>query len=158
SLFYAALPVGSALGFTVGGAVGEHFGWRHAFWVAGGPGFLLGILAMALREPVRGGTDGTGVVAPHRPPVGDGARTLVRTRSFVVNTAGYTVMTFAMGALAAWMPTFLNRFRGLSLTQAGVWFGGVLVVAGFLGTLAGGWLGDRLQARDRGGYFVSSGL
>src|SRR5262249_22567723 len=80
------------------------------------------------------------------------------TRSYLVVTAGTIVMTFAAGGLAAWMPTFLHRYRDLTLAQAGVLSGGILVVAGLLGTLGGGWLGDRLQSRDLGGYFVSSGL
>ena len=75
----------------------------------------------------------------------------------MVNTAGYTAATFAMGGLAAWWPTFLYRARGVPLDRAGFLFGAVLVVAGFLGTLAGGWLGDRIHARNQGGYFLAAG-
>lgn len=156
SFFYAALPVGSALGFTLGGAIGQHFGWRSAFLVAGLPGVALGLLALLLREPTRGGADAVHV-ASGRAPVGTILRTLVGTRSFVVNTAGYTAATFAMGGLAAWWPTFLYRVRGVPLDRAGFLFGAVLVVAGFLGTLAGGWLGDRIHARNAGGYFLAAG-
>ncbi len=67
-------------------------------------------------------------------------------------------MTFAMGGLGYWMPTFLVRERGVPLEQAGPSFGAVLVVAGFAGTLVGGWLGDRLQRRNQGGYFLCSGI
>lgn len=155
SLFYAALPVGSALGFTIGGAIGQHYGWRNAFFVAGAPGLLLAFLSLAMAEPQRGASDrgdaqtGGSVAAI--------LRTLFSTRSFVVNTAGYTAATFAMGGLAAWWPTFLFRVRGVPLDRAGFLFGAILVVAGFLGTLAGGWLGDRLQERHKGGYFLVSG-
>ena len=51
SVFYAALPVGSALGFTLGGYWGVHFGWRTAFFLAGGPGLLLAIASFLVREP-----------------------------------------------------------------------------------------------------------
>ena len=157
SLFYAALPVGSALGFTLGGAIGQHYGWRSAFFVAGAPGLLLAALALAMREPARGGADETRHDGAHA-SIGTILRTLAGTPSYVVNTAGYTAATFAMGGLAAWWPTFLYRERGVPLDRAGFLFGAVLVVAGFLGTLAGGWLGDRIHARHKGGYFLASGI
>src|SRR5690606_2346779 len=47
--------------------------------------------------------------------------------------------------------------RGLALDHAGYVFGALLVVAGFGGTLAGGWLGDRLHERNRGGHFLAAG-
>ena len=56
--FYVAIPVGSALGFLLGGYVGEHWGWRHAFYIAGGPGLVLGLLALFMAEPARGAGDG----------------------------------------------------------------------------------------------------
>ncbi|AKU90333.1 spinster family MFS transporter [Vulgatibacter incomptus] len=157
SLFYAALPVGSALGFTLGGMVGSAYGWRSAFFVAGAPGALLGVAALLMREPVRGAMDPPDARAIVAPTVRTILRTLATTRSYVVNTAGYTAATFAMGGLAAWWPTFLFRERGVPLDRAGFVFGALLVVAGFLGTLAGGWLGDRLNLRHRGGYFLAAG-
>lgn len=156
SLFYAALPVGSALGFTLGGVIATHFGWRSAFHVAGIPGIALALLAFAMREPKRGSSDNA--LTQTNASVPEILRTLARTRSFVVNTAGYTAATFAMGGLAAWWPTFLYRERGVPLDRAGFLFGATLVVAGFLGTIAGGLLGDKLQVKHRGGYFLASGI
>ena len=155
ALFYAALPVGSALGFTLGGVVGTSFGWRSAFLVAGIPGALLGLTALFLREPVRGAADGGQRVSPAR--IGAILRTLASSPGSRFDTLGYTAATFAMGGLAAWWPTFLARERGVPLDRGGFLFGAVLVVAGFLGTLCGGWLGDRLHARDRGGHFATAG-
>jgi sugar phosphate permease len=85
-------------------------------------------------------------------------RRLLRSPAWRINTAGTTLMTFALGGLAAWMPTYLQRAHGLSLGEAGTGFGAVTVVAGLVGTLLGGWLGDRAQARGAGGYFRVSGL
>ena len=55
AFFYVAIPVGSALGFLLGGYVGQHYGWRAAFFIAGAPGILLGLLAFRMREPPRRG-------------------------------------------------------------------------------------------------------
>src|SRR5688500_16241879 len=56
--FYVAIPVGSALGYLLGGAVGESHGWRAACFVAGAPGILLGLLALRMYEPTRGAAEG----------------------------------------------------------------------------------------------------
>jgi len=156
ALFYAALPVGSALGFTLGGAIGTALGWRSAFFVAGGPGLLLGLAALFFPEPRRGATDAQGPTT-EKASACEILGHLLRTPAFLLNTAGYTAATFAMGGLAAWWPTFLYRERGLSLDHAGYVFGALLVVAGFAGTLAGGWLGDRIHERHRGGHFLAAG-
>jgi sugar phosphate permease len=62
------------------------------------------------------------------------------------------LMTFALGGMAFWMPTFLQRAHGMDEAAAGSVFGGLTVVGGLIATLAGGWLGDRAQARAGGGY------
>ncbi len=155
SYFYLAIPMGSALGYLVGGWIGEEFGWRAAFWVAGTPGLALAVVAMLLPEPTRGALDGPEDV--ERLPPLETVRRMFATPAWVINTAGTTLMTFAMGGLAFWMPTFLVRVHGLGLSEANMKFGAVTVVAGLVGTLLGGHLGDRAQARGEGGYFKVSG-
>jgi len=54
AFFFVAIPVGSALGYILGGAVGAHHGWRTACFLAGAPGILLGLLAFFMVEPARG--------------------------------------------------------------------------------------------------------
>jgi len=156
-IFYAAIPVGTALGYVVGGLVGEAFGWRAAFFVAGAPGAVLAFLLLFLREPARGALD------PARPagetPLGLRAslRALVARPSYVINTVAQVIYTFAMGGLATWMPTYLVRERGLPLGTAASTFGLLLVVAGFLGTLIGGRLSDVFAKRWRAAHFTVSG-
>jgi MFS family permease len=60
SVFFCAIPVGSALGYMVGGSVGAHYGWRMAFFVAGVPGLALALLCLKLRDPPRGNQDDPG--------------------------------------------------------------------------------------------------
>src|SRR5207244_3302094 len=54
SIFYCAIPIGSALGYVLGGTVDSHFGWRAAFFVAGVPGLLLALLAFTVPDAPRG--------------------------------------------------------------------------------------------------------
>ena len=155
SYFYVAIPVGSALGYILGGAVGAHYGWRTACFLAGAPGIVLGVLALNMAEPTRGQGDGVGQAA-HRFEWRE-VRSLLHNRSFVMTTLGMAAMTFALGGMAAWMPTFLSRVKGLSLASANAGFGALTVGAGLVGTFLGGFLGDRLLRRTPTAYLLVSG-
>jgi MFS family permease len=157
AFFYVAIPVGSALGFLLGGYVGQHHGWRAAFFLAGAPGIVLGLLAFRMREPPRGAGDGVSIAQEHRFEW-TAARTLLGNQSFLYTTLGMAAMTFALGGMAYWMPTFFARVRGLPLERANALFGGITVAAGLVGTFAGGWLGDWLLRRTDRAYLLVSGV
>ncbi|MBI2116498.1 MAG: MFS transporter [candidate division NC10 bacterium] len=159
AVFSMAIPVGSALGYLLGGVLEQAFGWRAAFFVVGLPGLFLAWSVGRLPEPPRGALDGTAVMAvgaglPRKP---DYLR-LLRTRSYVLNCLAMTAMTFAIGGLAAWVPTYLVRVRGMALAEANLTFGLLTLVSGVGGTVAGGWLGDRLLTRVPAAYFLVSGV
>ena len=156
-IFYAAIPVGTAFGYILGGLVGERQGWRHAFFIAGAPGLALALLLLAIREPVRGAYDRPGAQARTPPGLGASLRALLARRSYVCNTLAQVIYTFAMGGLATWIPTYFVRVRGIPLATAASTFGLLLVVAGFLGTLLGGRLGDAFARRAPGAHFLVSG-
>lgn len=157
-IFYAAIPVGTALGYVLGGLVGEAFGWRAAFLVAGAPGAVLAVLLLLLPEPARGALDPVGTAAATTPlGLGASLRALAARRSYLVNSGAQVIYTFAMGGLATWMPTYFVRERGIPLGTAATTFGLILVVAGFGGTLVGGRLSDALARRYRTAHFTLSG-
>jgi MFS family permease len=156
-VFYAAIPVGTALGYVAGGVIGEPFGWRAAFFVAGAPGAALAFLLLGLSEPARGQLDPSTVQASTPLAFGPSLRALAARRSYVVNTIAQVIYTFALGGLATWMPTYFVRERSLPLGAAASTFGVLLVVAGFAGTFIGGALSDRLAERWLGAAFAVSG-
>jgi len=162
AVFFAAIPVGSALGYIVGGLVDHYFGWRQAFFVAGIPGLVLAALALRLYDPPRGAQDSAAGSASHAVSLGGAARAayaaLVRNRPYVLTVLGYAAYTFAIGALAFWTPSFLERTRGIPKAQATVQFGAIVVVTGFIGTYAGGWIGDYFLRVSRQAYLWVSGL
>jgi MFS transporter, Spinster family, sphingosine-1-phosphate transporter len=160
AIFFAAIPIGAAAGYVVGGMADQHFGWRAAFWIAGAPGLLLAILVFAVREVPRGLHDAG--VAPPTPAattsVVDSYTHLLKNSQYVLTCLGYAAYTFALGGLAFWMPAFLERVRGLPRSQATVTFGGIVLITGFVGTFLGGWIGDFLLKRRKEAYLWVCGV
>jgi predicted MFS family arabinose efflux permease len=155
ALFYAAIPIGSAVGFIVGGAINARWGWRAAFFVAGVPGAALAALLLMFRDPVRGSFDPVTVRAPGA--ARDTFAALRARPSFAFNTIAQVIYTFAVGGLAFWMPTYFVEVRHLPLEVASRNFGLVLVLSGFAGTLIGGRGGDALARRLPDGHFLLTG-
>ncbi len=76
----------------------------------------------------------------------------------MINTIGQTLMTFAIGGIAFWMPSYIYETRGYgSLSSVNLTFGAILVVSGIIGTITGGIAGDKLKPRFSGSYFLVSG-
>ena len=162
SIFFAAIPIGSALGYIVSGQVDVHYGWRAAFLVAGIPGLFLAALALRLYDPPRGTHDpggAAGVIASAaQASVRAAYAILRRNRPYVLTVLGYAAYTFALGGMAAFMPKFLMRVRGIPEGAATTWFGVILVGTGFVGTFVGGWVGDYLLRVTKQSYLWVSGL
>jgi MFS family permease len=155
AIFYSALAVGPALGYMIGTWIGEEYGWRKAFFVGGGPGFVIALFLLALQEPPRGRFDRPGVVAELS--LRQALAALRGRPSYLFNTVAQTIYTFTMGGLATWMPKYFVDERHLPLKKAGFLFGLCLLLAGFIGVLAGGQIGDRLARRYPGAHFAMGG-
>jgi MFS family permease len=153
SIFYLAIPVGSALGYVLGGFLAAHYGWRAAFLVAGYPGLLLAGLLFLLREPPRGASDPVGATATE--PEHRGWRAYGELWGFPryrLVVLGYIAQAFALGGFQLWAPTFLYRVHRMELEAANRYFGLSLVLTGLVSTLAGGWLASVWQRRTGTGY------
>ena len=152
-IFYLAIPVGTAAGYILGGKLGPSLGWRYPFYVAALPGFLLAIALLFIPEPPRGQYD-TQKETPQRGTL----RGLARNPAFLTVTLGMAAGTFSLGGIQVWMPTFLSSARGYSLEAANLMFGKIVVVAGILASLAGGWIGDWLLPRMKSSYYFVSAV
>ena len=154
AIFCAAIPVGSALGYVIGGLIGAHFGWRWAFYLVAPPGLLLGLLCFRQRDP-RADARHLSQKSPRR-SISDYLN-LFRTRSYLINCIAITLMTFVTGGLGFWVPAYL-RYRNQSPAVGMTIFGLITVVAGLVSTLLGGMIADRLRSRFAGSYFWVSGI
>jgi MFS family permease len=163
SLFYLAIPVGSALGYVYGGAVSAWLDWRWAFYLVAPPGLILAALCLWMRDPRTQSSSQEAIAAP-KPRLSD-YLALFRIRSYTINSAAMTAMTFAIGGMSFWMPSYIADFRKAEfaadpnlLSHVNTRFGAITVVAGLLGTLLGGWTADRLRPRFPSAYFLVSGI
>jgi MFS transporter, Spinster family, sphingosine-1-phosphate transporter len=154
AIFCTAIPVGSALGYVIGGLIGAHLGWRWAFYLVAPPGLLLGLLCFWQRDPL--------VTAHHvlqespRRSLRDYVR-LFRTRSYLINCVAQTLMTFVTSGLGYWVSAYL-AYRNQSPALSRTIFGLITVVAGLTSTLLGGVVADKLRSRFAGSYFWVSGI
>ncbi|MDB6169353.1 MAG: transporter [Verrucomicrobia bacterium] len=154
TIFYFAIPVGSALGYLMGGYLAVHYGWRSAFLWAGYPGLVLAFILFFLREPERGASEPV-TTMPSMPPAMPAWRTyvtLTKYPSYLLVVAGYVAQTFAMGGFSLWAPSFLHRVHHLAIDQAGFFFSASLAATGLVATLAGGFWATRWQRRTGVGY------
>jgi len=151
TVFYVAIPVGAALGYLIGGEISAHWGWRYAFIWAGLPGLLMALVLLPFREPRRGQADlSEGQTLP-KPTLKDYGK-LFGNGKYQLVIWGYVAYTFAQGAFAFWGPTFLETVHHLPAPKPDRFFGGVLVVAGLVGTLSGGFLASAWQKKNPAGY------
>ncbi len=158
SWFYLAIPVGSALGYLVGGQLGSRYGWRTPFFVGAIPGLLIALLyALFAAEPTRGNSESSAVPRPSTQQMLRNFINLFKNPAYLCATLGMAMMVFTMGGISAWMPTFLHRFSGMSVGKAGTILGAITVVDGLAGTALGGWLAQRwLRSNHRALYLLSA--
>jgi MFS family permease len=153
-VYYLALPAGTALGYILGGSIADLLGWPAVFLVVGFPGLLAAGAGLVMSDPGRGASEGGGAAGKSGRPRLEDYLILLRTPTFLYNTAGMAAVTFATGAYAAWGSTFYQRVHGLSATDAGRWIGLLLVGAGVVGIVLGMFLPDLLLKLTRRAYLL----
>jgi MFS family permease len=153
-VYYLALPLGTALGYILGGTIADRMGWQAVFYVVGLPGLLVALAGLIIYEPERGASEG-GAASKHvdRPSLKE-YLAMFKTPTFLYNTAGMAAVTFATGAYAAWGSTFYQQVHHLTAEQAGTRIGLVLVGAGVLGIVLGMFVPDLLRRLTRRAYLL----
>jgi predicted MFS family arabinose efflux permease len=169
TILYTAIPVGAAIGYLVGELIGSKYGWRMPFYVSAVPGFIIAILIFFfMREPKRGASDRDVSRPTHRdetamdgahdrlrlPPIRS-ALSLAGNAPYLYATFGMAMVTFSLGGISAWMPSFLER-SGFSPATVGLTLGGITAATGLGGTAFGGWLAQRWLRTNRGALYLVS--
>ncbi len=153
SIWSVGSAVGIAVGFAGGGYIADKYGWQRAFFFAAVPGIICALLAFTMREPLRGSAEkiGEAVVKTYDASLGNMVR-LLRIPTLRATILSQTVLYFVLASNAFWLPSLLNRRFDMSVSQAGLLAGVVLVIGGLVGTLGGGWVADHLGKKDPKAY------
>nr|XP_016929909.1 protein spinster isoform X2 [Drosophila suzukii] len=151
ALFYFAIPVGSGLGYIVGSKTAHLANnWRWALRVTPILGIVAVLLIVLIKDPERGHSEGSHNLeaTTYRQDI----KALVKNRSFMLSTAGFTCVAFVAGALAWWGPSFI--YLGMKMQPGNenivqddisYKFGLVAMLAGLIGVPLGSFLAQRLR-------------
>jgi predicted MFS family arabinose efflux permease len=153
-IYSFGIPIGSALGIVFGGLIASQVDWRAAFFVVGLAGIALApVFRLAIKEPPRGRYD---PAQGNRRPAGlrELARALGSKPSFWLVSLGAASASMMGYGLYFWLPSFFVRSHGLTLLEASLYFGAIVLVGGLAGIWGGGWLGDRLGRLRRTHYLA----
>ena len=157
SVLALAPPVGALIGSAGGAWIAQHYGWRAAFQFAALPGLLLALAVWALvAEPPRGRHDSgdSGEV----PSLGTVLARFWHIPSARHLLAGSSIAGMVGFGLNAFLAAMLARRFGFTLVEAGVTAGLVASFPATISVLAGGWLADRIGARNPSAYALIPGL
>ncbi len=151
-IYSLGIPLGILFGFVAGGWMNEFFGWRAAFFVVGIPGLLLALVVrFTLREPTRGFAEGRRD-SGEMPSALATFALLWRKRTFRHMAFGGALTAFVGYGFIAWIPVFFIRIHDMQTGELGTWLGLMLGIPGAIGIAWGGYLADRLGARDSRWY------
>jgi len=159
AIHQSSVYAGTIAGGSLGGLMGQYYGWRSGFYLFGALGGLVGlVLLLLLREPKPSETtrstlkeqdqdDNMGVIAT--------ARELLGNPMVLILTAVFVGANFVAMIFLTWMPSFLFQKFNMSLAMAGLSGTAYLQIASVLGVISGGVLADRLARRHRGGRMMA---
>jgi MFS family permease len=165
-VFMLGLPAGVFAAYASAGWIATHFGWRAAFYVACIPGLIFALLALRMREPLRGTVDFAWTTTDSLPAstfIGQAYRKPAYRTVLSLPTMRWIILSgifhnFNMYAINYFNMPLLQRYHHMSLSAASnassIAVGGV----GAIGLLAGGLMADRMSARRRNGRLLLAAL
>jgi len=152
SVYSFGIPIGSAIGIVFGGIIASLINWRYAFFIVGLAGIALApLFRLTIKEPPRGRFDRQREeqAAPRLKEI---LGTLSHKPSFWLLSLGAACSSMMGYGVFFWLPSFFVRSYDITLLNASLFYGAVLLVGGLAGIWAGGWLGDRFGHANHAQY------
>lgn len=157
-IYSFGIPIGSALGIVFGGVIASKIDWRFAFFAVGIAGVIIApIFKLTVAEPERGRYDVNASKAP-APALIDIVRRLLTKPSFWLVAFGASCSSMVGYGMFFWLPSFFVRSYSMSLLDASLFYGAILLIGGLAGIWAGGSLADRFGASKRSAYVLIPAL
>jgi MFS family permease len=142
-LWNASIPLGSAVGVIMGGAIAMSLGWKHAFGIVAIPGFIVAILFLFVKDYK---TVDLSFVDTTNKKVKmekkDMVQEFITKPSVIFTYFGMAAVVFVTTAMIVWLPKFFETHNGLNPKTAGTLAGAVMMLA-LIGAPAGGYIIDK---------------
>ncbi|HVR02112.1 MAG TPA: MFS transporter [Polyangia bacterium] len=146
-IYNVGMALGGTLGLCLGALLEPLIGWRNVFWLAGAPSMMLALTSAFIAAPAR-------VELPTKLP----AWKYLLKPTYVLALAGGVTATFGASALIFWTRQLVIEVRHLSVLVGSVYMLFVGLVCGVGGVVVGGYAGDRLSRRAKGGHALAIGV
>lgn len=140
SIFHLGMFAGGTLGMILAGVIGTFLGWRICFFIVGVPGIVLALMSWFIREEKQ----------PHMVHVEmerKSVNSIFKIPSYIVMLIGGILLTFTSGSIISWITVFIVRYHNLTVSEASVSLGSIILVAGLSGIYSGGYFADKLYAK-----------
>jgi MFS family permease len=142
-IWNASIPLGSAVGVTLGGIIATKLTWHHAFGLVAGPGLIIAILFLFVKDYK---TVDLSIVDKNkqkiRMSVKDIVMEFISRPSVLLTYFGMAAVVFVTTSMMVWLPKYFETSRNLTRSTAGTLAGAVMVLA-LIGAPLGGFIVDR---------------
>jgi len=160
SVHQTAYYIGIIASGYLAGLVGQHWGWRNAFYIFGAVGVVHAIvLVFRLRDKKK--VEETVVeetkVVREKIKFSEGFRIVFTTPTAVVLTLGFSGLIFVITGYLTWMPTYLYENFNMDLAQAGFHSMFYTHLFAFFGVMIAGRLSDKFAQKDPGARLLMQG-
>ena len=147
-LWNASIPLGSAIGVTMGGIIAHYLGWKHAFGIVALPGLAIAILFLFVKDYK---TVDLSFIDKSSNKIKMEKKDIIRefiTKPSVIFTYfGMAAVVFVTTAMIVWLPKFFETGNALQPQAAGTLAGAVMMLA-LIGAPLGGFLTDRWRKKE----------
>ncbi|MCE5271718.1 MFS transporter [bacterium] len=156
SVHQTSYYLGIIISGYVAGYIGEHWGWRSAFYVFGAIGIVHGtVLILRLKDKA---ADREGIGGRERVKALEALQVLFKTPTALILTVGFSGLIFVLTGYLTWMPTYLFEKFNMSLSRAGFHSMFYTHLFAFFGIILAGKLSDRLARKNPGNRMLMQAL
>ena len=146
-IFHLASAAGMLVSSVVSAGVAVAYGWRTALVVISLPGVLFAlVLLLTVKEPRQM------QAAAAQPSLATSIKDYFRNPLLRMTAFVGGVSAFCSFGITAWLPTYLMRVKGMSLSEFAMYYGLPYAIFFGLGLWSAGYLADRVGQRSARGY------
>jgi MFS family permease len=147
-LWNASIPLGSAIGVTMGGIIATAWGWKHAFGIVAIPGLIIAILFLFVKDyktvDLSFVDKGNNRIKMEKK---DMIKEFLNKPSVLLTYLGMTAIVFVTTAMIVWLPKFFEQVNGMQPKTAGTLAGAVMMLA-LIGAPMGGVIIDKWRKNE----------